>query len=122
MWLILALYVAVALAMIVAAAEIGGALPLLIIVLARFLFATEANSLRRWSLEGRGYRLTDVVEAANLSDAEIRFFAERHAPGPPATPGTARSTGTPALPPPQPRPSPEGGDVIGLFPAPGGRS
>ena len=130
MWLILALYVAVGLALIIAAEEIGGILPVLVILLARFLFAIEANGLRRWTLEGSGFRLVDVVEAANQADADARFFGDGRLsavllPDGPPSPPTAVLPSQPAPEPPALPPSnssTETGEVIGLFPAPGGRS
>jgi hypothetical protein len=93
-------------------------------VLVHLLFALEANGLRVWTLERNGYRLTGIVQGHNIEDAEIRYFSEvgmapMAAPVPPAPP----TPSVPAVPPrpvaPQ-RPSAEAGDVVGLFPAPGG--
>jgi hypothetical protein len=70
------------------------------------------------------YRLTGIVQGHNVEDAEVRYFSEigtapLTAPVPPAPPA-------PSVPPAPPRPaaplrpSAEAGDVVGLFPAPGG--
>ena len=97
-------------------------------VLLQFLFALEANELRRWTLGRHGYRLVAVVEGRDIEEAEIRYFAGGGA----AEAGEASppSSTPPPAPPPTPQPQPlgamppsaEAGDVIGLFPAPGARA
>jgi hypothetical protein len=98
------------------------------LVLLHFLFALEANELRRWTLARGGYRLATVVEGRGVEEAEIRYFASATAaPAEAASPPTSDVT-PPAPPAPTPRPlgpiapSAEAGDVIGLFPAPGART
>ena len=144
MWLVLVLYVAAGLAAGFFAQRAGGDVAGFALVLAHVLFALEANNLRRWTLERRGYRFAGIAEGRNLEDAEVRYFASLDsgdavaaAPPMPPTPPTppappARPTSpTPAIPgvlyrPDPVRPSAEAGDVVGLFPAPattpGGRS
>ena len=88
---------------IVAGAVIGLAVALLI--------GSEASSLRRFSLQRRGFRLCGVVVGDDLEAAERRFFSALvDAPKDPRP--------QPASPPPPPAGVP---DVIGLFPHPGGR-
>src|SRR5262245_25061222 len=114
MWLVVVLDIAaIALASILldGVALIAG---LVVVQLARFLFALEANGLRRWTYYRHGYKLLDVVEGQRLSEAELRFYLdwapEIAAPTPPAESE-----------PPQPKPrSLEAGDVVGLFPTRGG--
>jgi hypothetical protein len=79
-----------------------------------FLFALEANNLRRWTLERNGWRLVGIVEGRNLLEAERRYFSALLA-GEPLAPGEA-----PELPPP-PRIAPtftseHATPVVGLFP------
>jgi hypothetical protein len=79
-----------------------------------FLFALEANNLRRWTLERNGWRLVGIVEGGNLLEAERRYFSRLLA-GDPLAPGEA-----PDLPPP-PRIAPtftseHSTPVVGLFP------
>ena len=113
MWLILALCVAIVVGLEVLAQEVGPAIPLVIYVLLRLLFALEANGLRRWTLEGAGYRLIDVIEGRRLAEAEFRYFHGRPpvepVPQPPPTEIAAPSW-TPSEP----------AEVVGLFPTPGG--
>lgn len=119
MWLVLIGYIIVAMIIGYVGDRVGGAFPLIILLL-HFLFALEANQLRRWTLMRRGYRLVAVVEGRGLEDAEIRYFTSLDLP-------TETLPLTPP-PPPAPRklgpvqPSAEAGDVVGLFPAPGGAS
>ena len=113
MWLVLVLDVVVIIAASVLAGK-AGPIVALILVLARFLFALEANGLRRWSFYRHGYRLIGVAEGRRLWEAELRFFLDW-------TPGTAALPPSTELGPPAPRaPSPEAGEVVGLFPVPGG--
>ena len=144
MWLVLVLYVAAALAAGFVTQRAGGDVAGFALVLAHVLFALEANNLRRWTLERRGYRFTGIAEGRNLEEAEVRYFASLDGgdaveaapptsptpPTPPAPPARPTSP-TPSIPgvlyrPDPVRPSAEAGDVVGLFPAPaappGGRS
>ncbi len=125
-WLVLIGYIVVSLVISAVGTRIGGPFPGVLIVALHVLFALEANELRRWTLGRNGYRLIGIAEGRNVEEAEIRFFTEREAHdagAPPAPPAR------PAAPPPAPRkpydpgpqtPSVEAGDVVGLFPAPGG--
>ena len=132
MWLVLVLYVAAGVVLVMLAERLGGGLGMSVLLLARFLFALEANGLRRWTLERNGYTLAGVVEARGLEEAERRFFidwtgdaAPSAIAGGPASAATAASP--PAAPaPPAPvraepwKPTPENGGVVGLFPSAGG--
>jgi hypothetical protein len=111
MWLVLALTFAVIVALVVLASAIGALVPVVVLIFARFLFALEANELRRWTLSRAGYRLIGVAEGRRRDDAEIRFFRGWSPPSPPP----------PDEPPPRPPVSlsPEAGGVVGLFPSPG---
>ncbi len=118
MWIVFLAYVIVAAVVAAIGARVGGPLPGLFLVLAHFLFAIEGNQLRRWTLSRRGYRLVDVVEGGRLYEAELRFFHDRPDAAPPTRPPEPPK---PVVVPPS-RPSAEAGEVVGLFPAPGGQS
>jgi hypothetical protein len=97
-----------------------------VMLLIAILMGMEAASLRRWTLSRGKWRQLDIVVADDEEAAERRFFdrwtmkqtvdldqsaIERGAPPPTRTvPGQPFSQ-----PPPMPR-----GDIIGLFPQPGG--
>jgi hypothetical protein len=112
MWLLLAVDIVVIIAASLTNGPLGAA-AVLILVLARLLFALEANGLRRWTFYRHGYRLIGVVEGHRLQEAELRFFLEwapdMSAPPPPEPEPPAAKP-----------PSPEAGEVVGLFPVPGG--
>ncbi len=77
-------------------------------------FALEANNLRRWTLDGTGWRMIGVSEGRDLLDVERNFYAgeDLSVPLPPAPPSPPDR---PAVPPtPQPPQTP----VVGLFPEP----
>jgi hypothetical protein len=125
MWLVLAGYIVLAIVVGMIDMQIGGELPGIFMFLTHILLALEGNELRRWTLMRAGYRLVDVVEARNLEEAEIRYFAGIDGaapiavetavlpipPVPPAPPSVPGRLG-PVV------PSAEAGDVVGLFPAP----
>jgi hypothetical protein len=123
MWLVLVAYVALTVAASFVGRQVGGGLPGLFILLGHFWFALEANELRRWALRRRGYRLVGVAEGRGQEEAEIHFFvALEDNAAPPTLPPVVPTAPTA---PPRYRalqPSPEAGEVIGLFPAPGGPS
>jgi len=87
----------------------------LVMAIIAFLVGFEATSLWRWARSRGRWREVGVVVASNRENAERRFFdhwtgetAERAEPA--AFRGTATTT-----------PAPHG-DIIGLFPRPGGQS
>jgi len=81
-----------------------------------FLIGAEASTLRRFTLERRGFTAVGVVSGDDLEVAERRFFD-----------AWVRETGRdspervtpPAAPPPAYPHAPQSSDVIGLFPEPG---
>ena len=122
MWLVLIGYVVVAGAIEIPV-RMSGAPVLatsLIGILLGLLVGLEAGTLRRFTLNRRGWKNLGVVSGDDLEDAERRFFdawlQRKNSPsnGPPAPmPGPASAA-----------PSwrgPLGSDVIGLFPEPGAR-
>jgi hypothetical protein len=126
-WLTLLIWVVAVIVLSILSGLAGSDASTAVMILFAFWFALEANGLRRWTLERRGYVLVGVVEGRRLEDAERRYFgaAELADPAdatPPAPPPRAARTATPRHDPPPPPPSPrrEPG-VVGLFPAPGHR-
>ncbi len=128
MWLVFLLYLAASLAISVIGTRVGGPLPWVTLVLMHLLFALEGNALRRWKLSGVGYDFIGVAEGKR-QEAELRFFSQWR----PTAAAAAEAQGdTGAVQPPAPpaaakpaeptRDASEAGDVIGLFPAPGGTS
>jgi hypothetical protein len=119
MWLVLVGYIVVAMVVGAVSAATGPLSTGVAIALLHLLFALEANQLRRWTLERKGYDPIGVVEARGLEEAEIRYFSTTELavdesvvpPAPPAPPAWPTLGMI--------QPSAEAGDVVGLFPAPG---
>jgi hypothetical protein len=123
MWLVLAGYVIVS-AVVETALVMVGATPADVFVVAlliSLLIGLEASTLRRFTLNRRGWRNAGVISGVDLGDAERRFFETwvHELPGQP---------GAPVAPPPAPPPAPAGSapprpapgsGVVGLFPEPG---
>lgn len=122
LWLALLLYVVVSTALMAAGAAVGlDETGLFVLSLAwQFVFACEANDIRRWTLSLRGYREIGIVAGRNLVEAEREFF-RRWQP----SPDTPRTLTTTTAPPgggavwPR-RPVAEEHGPIGLFPRAGG--
>src|ERR1700709_2431923 len=129
LWLALIGYIAVWVGVAVALTQLqaSAGTRLIVTLLIALLMGFEAASLWRWTLSGRKWRQLDVVVADDEETAERRFFdrwtAQRrilsndqsdvHRGAPPPTrdiPGQAFSR----------PPSSAHGDIIGLFPQPGG--
>ena len=120
MWLVLIGYVVVAGAIEIPV-KMSGAPALatsLIGVLLGLLVGLEAGTLRRFTLNRRGWKNLGVVSGDDLEDAERRFFdvwlrrTNTPSSGPQAAmPGSASAAPF--------RRGPLGSDVIGLFPEPG---
>jgi len=119
MWLVLLIYVVVAVGTETALRYAGIPGPVLGIVglLISLLVGIEASTLRRFTLARRGWKNVGIVSAHDLEDAERRFFD--------AWARAARAERIePAMAPPNPPPAPlprmpQSPDVIGLFPEPG---
>ncbi len=112
MWLVFVLYLVVAAVILWFAENLAPAVAWLPVVLFGFLVALEANNLRRWTLERRGYRFLGVASGDSRADAEFRFFSSWTGPQPERTPAEPAKplTGPPV----------EAHEVVGLFPSPGG--
>jgi hypothetical protein len=114
LWLVALGWLILAVALQAGAAALGGPMPFIAALAFNVAFALEANALRRWTLERRGYRFVGVAAGANRDECERRFFATwligRQLKSAPTAPG-----------PWSPTPSGEGGAaerIIGLFPTP----
>jgi hypothetical protein len=81
------------------------------------LFAFEANDLRGWALQRRGYRFAAVASGRDRHDAERAFFTawlpQQERASRPARPAPKAMRGDDA---PAPSRGGEGEEVIGLFP------
>lgn len=113
MWLALAIYVAVAVFLQIVLYVLGApdAVKVIVALLLSLLVGLEAGTLRRITLERRGWRNVGVVIGDDQEVAERRFFdswsTEKTAePSAPVPPPAMRAPKTPP-------------DVIGLFPEPG---
>jgi hypothetical protein len=116
LWLVFVLYVAAAIGVVLVADRLAGPITWLIVILFGFLFALEANNLRRWTIERRGYRPVGVVSGDNAREAEFRYFANWV--------GARREADPPKIEAAKPKPSPsaQATQIVGLFPTPGMRS
>jgi len=113
LWLTLLGYIVLLVGLGVAWRATGGSIAtcLVIALAVALLLGNEAPSLRRFSLQRRGFSPCGVVVGDDLEAAERRFFSaltgEPKDPRPTPAPGPPASAGVP--------------DVIGLFPHPGAR-
>lgn len=116
LWLVAGLFfaISVALAAVLEWLVIDQTAALMVTLAIQIFFAMEANELRRWTLERRGYRLIRIVAARNQQDAELAFFGSPQGQalmtrGP--RPTEMSDTG-----PIWPKRQTYGEDVLGLFP------
>jgi Protein of unknown function (DUF2628) len=117
LWLVLLIYLVVIVGIenVMHFAGVGAAGSAFAALLIAFLVGAEASTLRRFTLDRRGYRQVGVVGGTNAEAAERRFFdawteaGGDKRPGPPASP---------RAPSPMP-PMPQAPDIVGLFPEPG---
>jgi hypothetical protein len=115
LWLALALYAAVAIAIGAGAQffRLSAVITAAIAFVLSLLIGFEASTLRRWALARRKWTNVGVVVGDDLELAERRFFdawIQDEPPSRSAWPNPAPSLRSPAP-----------NDVIGLFPQPGGR-
>lgn len=94
----------------------GGITVAVVYILGRIYYALEANGLRRWTLERRGWQMIGIAEGRTMEEAELRFFAEWSPEAPSA--GTAPAPQAAAAGQPW-RPASRNPQVVGLFPTPG---
>ena len=120
MWLVLTGYVVVSVGLgivvkLSGASALAGSFIGLLIAL---LVGLEAGTLRRFTLNRRGWKNLGVVSGVDIEDAERRFFDAwlRRTNSPSSGPHAPMPRPTSAAP---VRRGPPGPDVIGLFPEPG---
>jgi hypothetical protein len=130
LWLALIGYVAVmtGVGFALSRLQAGSGVRFVVLALIAFLIGFEAASLWRWTLSRRRWRQIDIVVADDEETAERRFFDrwtaqqreegnDQRAVDRGAPPPTREVPGQPfSRPPPLPH-----GDIIGLFPQPGGQ-
>ncbi|MEP3278633.1 MAG: DUF2628 domain-containing protein [Stappiaceae bacterium] len=75
MWWVFLGYLAIAVALETGAYFIPGLAPGIVATCFGLLFAFEANELKRWSLERKGWHFAGVVAGSNLDECEARFFS-----------------------------------------------
>lgn len=112
LWLGLVFYVLAMVAVLALAALLPVPVAWVVLGLFALLIALEANNLRRWSLERRGYRFLGVASGNGRSEAELRFFLNwsRSQPTPSPRGGIVEATAGLADHP---------GEIVGLFPTAG---
>ena len=76
MWVVLICYLLITFSVVLAGSVVSDQTAILMAVMVSFIFGFEARALHRWALERRGWRLTAVVQARTVDEAERRFFAE----------------------------------------------
>ncbi len=108
LWLVLLGWLMVIAAILAGYEYLGRLIPGLVELLFGFLFALEANELRRWTLTRRGWRFLGIAAGRNRGEAEHRFLTDWYGP--------AAAPRQPARAVPAPAPT----SVIGHFPRPGG--
>jgi len=126
MWLVLVLYLALTLALVGLDFLAGDAAATWVAIAFAVFFAMEANNLRRWSLDRRGWREVGAASGRDEDEAALRFFAAEAAAEEEdpwgAPPGARRFPRRAAPPPPVPprRADRDDPPVMGLFPEAGG--
>jgi len=107
LWLALGLYVVAVIALTIALAVLD--IPLawsgVVSLVPNILIALEADSIERWSLARRGWRMVGTVSGGGDTDCERRFF-EAWLPAQPMIAGAAASAGHGTLAGPGPATSP----------------
>jgi Protein of unknown function (DUF2628) len=111
MWLVLVVYLLLTAALLPLAEMTASPVSAAIFILFGILVGLEANNLRRWTLERRGYRFVGAAVGDSMVEAEYRFFAAWMAAE------VANSTQRPAMPRLLARPRTTGGEIVGLFPS-----
>ena len=75
MWLVLVLWIAIVVIVQWGASLLGEPAPLVAALAIALVMGFEASSLRRWTLERRGFRFAGVVAGTDRSECERRFFS-----------------------------------------------
>ncbi|WP_420412795.1 DUF2628 domain-containing protein [Roseibium sp.] len=77
MWLVLLGYLAITLVIEATALSLGGPAAGIAALAIAFLFGFEAQTLRCWSLQRKGWHMLGVAEGVAKEEAELRFFRNR---------------------------------------------
>ncbi|MCX2724783.1 DUF2628 domain-containing protein [Roseibium salinum] len=82
MWLVFLGYLALTLAIELLALSVSSQVVGTLALLVSLLFGFEAQALRRWSLERKGWRMIGIADGSGRAEAEMRFLnkAARHMP------------------------------------------
>jgi len=119
LWLVLALYLVISIGIDVGLRAVGGSGSAIMLVefLISLLVGFEAGTLRRFTLQRRGWRNAGTV-SGRREEAELRFFDAwlRQTPRRNAAPSAASPAASAMA---QPPSLPEATGVVGLFPEPG---
>ncbi|MBN8183549.1 DUF2628 domain-containing protein [Roseibium aggregatum] len=101
MWLVLLGYLAATLVIELLALSVSQEAMAVVALFTSILFGLEAQALRRWSLERKGWRVVGIVDAHNKSEAELRFLhkaADRVSPPRPQIDRQQRPASQPIIP------------------------
>jgi len=74
MWLVLLGYLGLTLVIELLALAVNPDAVGIVALLVALLFGFEAQALRRWSLERKGWRVVGIIDAQNKAEAELRFL------------------------------------------------
>ncbi|WP_298964212.1 DUF2628 domain-containing protein [uncultured Roseibium sp.] len=74
MWLVLLGYLGIALVVELLALAVSPEATAIAAFVVSILFGFEAQALRRWSLERKGWRVVGIVDGVNRAEAELRFL------------------------------------------------
>ncbi len=117
MWIALAIWIGLTVTLSWAMQQALGPAAATVASLAlNFLLGAEANDIRRWTLERRGYRAAGLAAGSSLEEAERNFFAKWDRP-------LEVDEEKPVTAPVWPRRAPARpqGEVLGLFPEAGAK-
>ena len=74
MWLVLLGYLAVTLAIELLTLSVSAEAMGIVALFISLIFGFEAQALRRWSLERKGWRVIGIVEGSGRDEAELRYL------------------------------------------------
>lgn len=74
MWVVFLAYLAVTVGLELLALSLNPEASAVTAFFVSLLFGFEAQALRRWSLERKGWRVIGIVDGANRAEAELRFL------------------------------------------------
>lgn len=115
MWIALAIWIGLTVTLSWAMQDASGPAAAMVVSLAlNFMLGAEANDIRRWTLERKGYREAGLAAGASLEEAERNFFAKWDRP---LKVEEVRPVTAPVWP--RRAPARKDGEVLGLFPEAG---